>query len=77
MNRKFNKIFKKKKKVIIGAVHFPPLLGYPGFPGFDVALKNAIFDLKAFEKGGVDGIIFENNYDIPHKTLLMHRLLTQ
>ena len=23
-------------------------------------------DLRALEKGGVDGIIFENNYDIPH-----------
>ncbi len=70
MNRKFNKIFNNKEKVIIGAVHLPPLLSYPDFPGFDVALKNAIFDLNAFEKGGVDGIIFENNYDIPHKTFV-------
>ncbi|TAN58740.1 BtpA/SgcQ family protein [Patescibacteria group bacterium] len=61
-------IFKKSKNIVIGAVHFPPLLGYKEFPGFDVALKNAIADLRAFESGGVDGVIFENNYDIPHKT---------
>ena len=61
------KIFKKNKNIIIGAIHLPPLLGYKDFPGFDVALKNALADLKAFESGGVDGIIFENNYDIPHR----------
>ncbi|MDP3953348.1 MAG: BtpA/SgcQ family protein [bacterium] len=61
------KIFKKDKDILIGAIHFPPLLGYKDFPGFDIALKNALADLRAFEQGGVDGIIFENNYDIPHK----------
>ncbi|MFH0890469.1 MAG: BtpA/SgcQ family protein [Candidatus Liptonbacteria bacterium] len=63
---RLNNIFGKKGGVIIGAIHFPPLLGYPDFPGFEMALKNAINDLRALEKGGVDGIIFENNYDIPH-----------
>jgi uncharacterized protein len=67
---KLKRIFKKDRNVIIGAIHFPPLLGYPGFPGFEVALKNALNDLEAFEKGGVDGVIFENNYDIPHKILV-------
>jgi len=62
-----SKIFKKNKNIVIGAVHLPPLLGYKDFPGFSVALKNALADLRAFENGGVDGIIFENNYDIPHK----------
>ncbi len=61
------KIFKKNKNIIIGAIHLPSLLGYKEFPGFDIAFKNAIADLKALEDGGVDGIIFENNYDIPHK----------
>lgn len=64
---KIEEIFKKNKDVIIGAIHFPPLLGYRDFPGFDVAINNAFQDLESFEKGGVDGIIFENNYDIPHK----------
>ncbi|MCG2809135.1 MAG: phosphorybosylanthranilate isomerase, partial [Candidatus Portnoybacteria bacterium] len=64
---KLKKIFKKDKNIIIGAIHFPPLLGYVDFPGLKIALNNALKDLTAFEKGGVDGIIFENNYDIPHK----------
>lgn len=59
-------IFKKDKNIIIGAVHLPPLLGYKDFPGFDVAIENALADLRAFEDGGADGVIFENNYDIPH-----------
>lgn len=64
---KLYKIFKKNKNIVIGAIHLPPLLGYKGFPGFNIALKNVFADLKALEKGGVDGIIFENNYDFPHK----------
>lgn len=64
---KFLKIFKKDNNIIIGAIHLPPLVGYSKFPGFSVAIKNALADLKAFEKGGADGIIFENNYDLPHK----------
>lgn len=61
------KIFKKNKNIIIGAIHLPPLLGYKDFLGLDAALKNALADLKALESGGIDGVIFENNYDIPHK----------
>jgi len=68
MQYKISKIFdKKNKKIIIGVIHFPPLLGYREFPGFEVCLDNAIEDLQAFEKGGVDAVIIENNYDIPHK----------
>jgi len=59
-------LFKKSKNITIGALHLPPLPGYEGFPGFDIAIKNAIFDAKALELGGIDAIIFENNYDIPH-----------
>ena len=61
------KIFKKRKNIIIGPIHFPPLLGYKDFPGLDVALKNAFADLRALETGGADGVIFENNYDVPHR----------
>lgn len=67
MQNKLSKIFKKDKKVIIGVIHFPPLLGYPEFPGLKLALNNALKDLRAFEEGGVDAVIIENNYDIPHK----------
>lgn len=61
---------KSKKTLLIGALHFPPLLGYPDFPGYETAFKNALFDLQALEKGSVDAIIVENNYDIPHKACI-------
>jgi len=64
---KIKQIFKKESKIIIGMVHFPPLLGYKDFPGIDVCLKRALQDAKTLEKGGVDAIMVENNYDIPHK----------
>ena len=60
-------IFNKDKNIIIGAIHFAPLFGYKDFPGYKVVLKNCLEDLRAFQEGGVDGVIIENNYDIPHK----------
>ena len=66
MKSNFERIFSKKNGVVIGALHFPPLLGFSEFPGFEIATQNALRDLKAFEDGGVDAVIFENNYDIPH-----------
>ncbi len=67
---KFQKIFEKNKNVIIGAIHFPPLLGYENFPGFEIAIQNALKDQIAFENGGAKAIIFENNYDFPHKEFI-------
>lgn len=60
----------KRKKVLIGALHFPPLLGYPKHPGLAACLKNALADLKSLEQGGADAVIFENNYDLPHKPVV-------
>jgi hypothetical protein len=37
-----------------------------------VAIDTAIRDVSAFEGGGVDGIIFENNYDVPHTSQVGH-----
>lgn len=70
------KIFKKRKNIIIGVIHFPPLLGYRNFPGFKIAANNALKDLEAFEGGGVDGVIIENNYDIPHKIKVEPQIIT-
>jgi uncharacterized protein len=67
MKNVLSKIFNKDKNVIIGAIHFAPLLGYKDFPGYKIILKNALEDLAALQDGGVDGVIIENNYDIPHK----------
>ena len=55
------------KNLIVGMVHFPPLLGYKDFPGLDVCFKKSLEDAKTLERGGVDAIMFENNYDIPHQ----------
>lgn len=70
MSEKIKRVFNKEKNIVIGAIHFPPLVGYSDFPGLEVALQNAILDLRAFEVGGVDAVIVENNYDIPHKTFV-------
>ena len=67
MENVLKKIFNKDKNIIIGAIHFAPLLSYEDFPGYEVVLKNALEDLSAFQEGGTDGVIIENNYDIPHK----------
>lgn len=63
---KITKLFNKEHNIIIGALHFAPLLGYADSPGKDQILKDALADLDAFEKGGIDAIIIENNYDVPH-----------
>lgn len=63
---KLKTIFKKESNILIGAIHFPPLPGYAGFPGFVTAEKNALADLKTLQDSKFDGIIFENNYDLPH-----------
>lgn len=65
--KKIKNIFGKTKAITIGAIHFPPLLGYPDFPGFKIAERNALRDLRTFELAGFDAVIFENNYDLPHR----------
>lgn len=70
MTNELNKIFRKKGKIVIGMVHFPPLLGYKDFPGIKKCLEKSLKDAETLEKGGVDSIIFENNYDIPHKSFI-------
>lgn len=51
---------------IIGAIHLVPLKGYDEFPGEQKMIELALKDLHAFQDGGVDAVIFENNYDLPH-----------
>ena len=73
---KFHKIFKKSKP-IIGVIHFPPLLGYKNYPGFECIKNKALNDLKALEQGKVDAILLENNYDIPHKIFVEPETIAQ
>ncbi|MCK4821361.1 BtpA/SgcQ family protein, partial [bacterium] len=51
-----------QKKPIIGVVHLPALSGSP-YHSKD--LEVAIFDARALEEGGCDGIIIENYWDQP------------
>lgn len=64
--KKNKKLFSKKNKIVIGMVHLAPLLGYAEFPGLESVNKKFKGDLKALIDGGVDAIMIENNYDIPH-----------
>lgn len=63
---KLKKIFKNKKPFVIGMVHCAPLLGYENSPGIKGVEKKFMSDLKALVEGGVDAIMIENNYDVPH-----------
>jgi uncharacterized protein len=60
------KIYSRKRPFVIGMVHCAPLLGYEDFPGIKEVRKNFMSDLKALIAGGVNAIMIENNYDIPH-----------
>lgn len=57
----------KTERPVIGMIHFMPLMGYKNYLGIERVFDSALKDLKVLEKGGVDGIMVENNYDIPHK----------
>ncbi|OGM09024.1 hypothetical protein A2W13_00510 [Candidatus Woesebacteria bacterium RBG_16_36_11] len=54
-------------KAIIGMIHFPPLVGYKKYPGFDFIVKKTLDEVKLLNLGKVHAIMVENNYDIPHK----------
>lgn len=55
------------KKPLIGNVHLPPLPGTPRYNGTSVAdlTKIVLADVRAYEDGGMDGLILENHGDIP------------
>jgi len=62
----FEKIFGKKRNIIIGMVHCLPLPGtarYSGNP--DAIIQHALEDARILEQAGVDGIIVENMGDDP------------
>ena len=52
---------------LIGVVHLPPLPGYPGCPGMQALIEHALADLEAFERGGLTGVLVENEHDRPHR----------
>jgi membrane complex biogenesis BtpA family protein len=54
-------------KKIIGMIHLKTLPGYPNHKGMNYVIKEALKDLAALEKGGVDEILVENTEDHPHQ----------
>lgn len=55
---------------LIGVIHLPPSLGYPGFPGVEAALDLVRRDVEALAAGGIDGVLVENDNDKPHTILV-------
>lgn len=54
------------KRPAIGMIHFPPLIGYSDFPGFEYIADKMLKEAKILEDSGFNAIIIENNYDTPH-----------
>ena len=59
------------EKAIIAMCHFAPLPGDPGFKseqGMEYAVDRARKDLKALQNGGVDAVMFSNEFSLPYLT---------
>ena len=54
-------------KPLIGNIHLAPLPGAPRYRKDDVAtiIARAVADARAYERGGMDGVLVENHGDIP------------
>ena len=55
-------------KPVIGMVHLWPLPGSPGYRGYGMnkIIEEALRDADALVRGGVDGLIVENMWDLPY-----------
>ena len=59
------------EKAIIAMCHLAPLPGDPMYDpeqGMEYAVKRARADLKALQNGGVDAVMFSNEYSLPYLT---------
>ncbi len=56
------------QKPVIGMVHLWPLPGAPGYSGYGMRaiIDHALRDAETLVKGGVDGLIVENMWDLPY-----------
>ena len=64
INEMFN-----EKKAIIGMVHFKALPGDPGYDevaGMQGIIDAARHDLLALQDGGIDGVVFTNEFSLPY-----------
>lgn len=55
-------------KPVIGMIHLWPLPGSPGYNGYGMQtiIDHALRDAEALVRGGVDGLIVENMWDLPY-----------
>jgi membrane complex biogenesis BtpA family protein len=55
-------------KPVIGMVHLWPLPGSPGYRGYGMPkiIDEALRDAEALVRGGVDGLMVENMWDLPY-----------
>ena len=59
------------EKAIIAMCHLAPLPGDPAYntdQGMEYAIKRARTDLKALQNGGVDAVMFSNEFSLPYMT---------
>ncbi|TVR05006.1 MAG: SgcQ protein [Spirochaetaceae bacterium] len=59
------------KKPIIGMCHFDALPGDPGYDreaGLSAVVEHARTDLRALQDGGVDAVMFSNEFSLPYMT---------
>lgn len=69
------KLFKNKFP-IIAVSYLPPSLGYKNHPGIDSIIEKTIRELKILEMHGVDGILLENENDIPYTVTAQPEVLS-
>lgn len=50
---------------MIGMVHLLPLPGYPGHPGMEILMQDALEKVHALKDAGFDGALIENDGDTP------------
>lgn len=66
---KFSNIFNITKP-IIGMIHLPTLPGYKGHKGMSYVVQHALKDLETLQKGGINGVMLENEHDHPHQVVV-------
>jgi membrane complex biogenesis BtpA family protein len=52
---------------LIGMIALPPSPGYPQFTSVTAMIETALADVAALERGGVDAVLAENDFDQPHQ----------
>lgn len=67
------------EKVAIGVVHFKALPTDPLYDevgGMESVYQAALYDIQALQKGGIDGLIFSNEFSFPYETKVSKEVIT-